>query len=170
MFLILQIVAVFLASITMSLALAHALEFPGKVRLNREFYVATQSIYYPGFTIAGTAELAAILATLILLLLTPATSPAFPWTLAGFVGLIAVHAVYWIYTHPVNKFWVKDLELQGAGAAFFSLAAEKRHPDMNLESDEAWKSLRDRWEYSHLARAILAVISLIALIVALAIR
>src|ERR1041385_9141571 len=166
MFLILQIVAVFLASITMSLALAHALELPGKVRLNREFYVATQSIYYPGFTIAGTAELAAILATLVLLLLTPATSPAFPWTLAGLVGLIAVHAVYWIYTQPVNKFWVKDLELHGAGAALFSPAAEECRLNMNLESDEDSKRLRDRWEYSHLARAILAVISLITLIVA----
>jgi Domain of unknown function (DUF1772) len=170
MFLVLQIVSVFMAAITMSLALAHALEFPGKLRLSREFYVVTQSIYYPGFTIAGTAEFAALLATLALLLLTPANSPAFPWTLSGLVGLIAVHTIYWLYTHPVNKFWVKDLELQGAGAAFFSLTAERHRLDMNLESTEDWKKLRNRWEYSHLARAILAMISLIALIVAVAVR
>jgi hypothetical protein len=169
MFLFLQVITVFLASITMSLALAHALELPGKVRLNREFYLATQTIYYPGFSIAGMSEGAVILAALILLLLTPTNSPAFPWTLAGLVGLIAVHAVYWVYTHPVNKFWVKDLELQGAGAAFFSFAG-KRGPGTNLETDEDWKRLRDRWEYSHLARAILATISLIALIVAVSIR
>jgi hypothetical protein len=33
---IVQVIAVFLASIAMSLGLAHALELPGKLRLNKE--------------------------------------------------------------------------------------------------------------------------------------
>jgi hypothetical protein len=31
--------------------LAHALEFPGKSRLNREAYMMLQPIYFPGFTV-----------------------------------------------------------------------------------------------------------------------
>ena len=38
----------------MALALAHALERPGKMRLSKE--LAIQPIYYPGFTFGGTAE------------------------------------------------------------------------------------------------------------------
>jgi hypothetical protein len=56
MFLVLQVVTVFLASVAMSLALAHVLELPGKMRLNKETYIAVQSIYYPGFTIGGLGE------------------------------------------------------------------------------------------------------------------
>lgn len=36
MFLILQVLSVFLVSIAMALALAHALELPGKMRLAKE--------------------------------------------------------------------------------------------------------------------------------------
>jgi len=32
-------------------ALTHVLEFPGKMRLDQQTYVAVQTIYYPGFTI-----------------------------------------------------------------------------------------------------------------------
>jgi hypothetical protein len=45
--LIFQIVTVFLASIAMSLAVAHALELPGTMGLGKENYIATQTIYYP---------------------------------------------------------------------------------------------------------------------------
>jgi hypothetical protein len=49
MYTALQIMTVMLAAITMALSLAHALELPGKLRLNREQYLAVQTIYYPGF-------------------------------------------------------------------------------------------------------------------------
>jgi hypothetical protein len=45
----LTVVTVFLVAVAMSLALAHALELPGKMRLDRKTYHAVQSIYYPGF-------------------------------------------------------------------------------------------------------------------------
>ena len=40
----------------MALALAHALEYPGKRRLDRDTYFKVQAIYYPGFTIGGAGE------------------------------------------------------------------------------------------------------------------
>ncbi len=42
--LLLQVITVFLVAVAMSLALAHALEFPGKLRLSRQAYLATQTI------------------------------------------------------------------------------------------------------------------------------
>jgi hypothetical protein len=89
---VIQVVAVFLASIAMSLAMAHALELPGKLRLSKENYIATQTIYYPGFTIGGIGEGVSMVAALTLLLLTPTTNPAFWWTFVGLVCLVAMHA------------------------------------------------------------------------------
>jgi hypothetical protein len=77
MFLILQVGTVFLVAIAMSLALAHALELPGKMRLSKETYIAVQTIYYPGFTYGGLSEVLGMLMTLILLLATPTGRPAF---------------------------------------------------------------------------------------------
>ena len=57
--LILQVINVFLVAVAMALSLAHALEFPGKMRLPKEAYLATQTIYYPGFTIGGAGNVLA---------------------------------------------------------------------------------------------------------------
>lgn len=101
MFLTLQVLSVCLVAVAMSLALAHALELPGKMRLNRETYLATQPIYYPGFTVgAGVGEGGGMVATLILLLLTPRASQEFRWTLLAFIGLIAMHLAYWSSRTP----------------------------------------------------------------------
>jgi len=168
MFLTLQVVTVLLVAVAMSLALAHALELPGKMRLNKETYIAVQAIYYPGFTYGGLGEGLGMLATLVLLLLTPTDRPAFWWTFTGFGALVAMHAAYWIITHPVNKFWMKDTRLKGAAGEFLSLDP-LRQGAASEDGSEGWKRLRDRWEYSHVLRAVLSVIALITLIVAIAI-
>jgi len=85
---------VMLAAVTMALSLAHALELPGKLRLNKEQYLAVQAIYYPGFTLGGIAESASIVAALALLILTPRESPQF-WLVAGaLTALVAVQVIY----------------------------------------------------------------------------
>jgi hypothetical protein len=168
--LIVQVVAVFLASIAMSLALAHALEFPGKLRLSKENYIATQTIYYPGFTIGGIAEGLSMVATLVLIVLTPTHTQAFWWTLAGLIGLAAMHVVYWTFTHPVNKFWTKDLNLKGVSGGFFAAGRRMEAAEGAGNSDEKWVSFRNRWEYSHVLRAALSATALLSLIVAVAVR
>jgi hypothetical protein len=167
-FLTLQVVTVLLVAVAMSLALAHALELPGKMRLDKETYIAVQAIYYPGFTYGGFGEGLGILTTLILLLMTPADRSAFWWTFTGFIALVAMHAAYWVITHPVNKFWLKDTRLKGVGGGFFSLDPMKRGTACD-DGSEAWRRLRNRWEYSHVLRAVLSVIALTSLIVAIAI-
>jgi hypothetical protein len=164
---VLQILTVILVAVAMALALAHALELPGKMRLNRETYYAMQPIYYPGFTVGGgIGEVGGTISTIVLLLLEPPGSAGFWPTLVALVGLVGMQVVYWLFTHPVNKFWVEGEDLDRFGSGFFSFGAnqsrlgnETRPPD--------WTRLRDRWEYSHVARAGLASVSLIALVVAI---
>jgi uncharacterized membrane protein len=158
---VLQIAAVLLAAWAWAPALAHALELPGKRRLTKDAYLATQGIYYPGFTVAGIGEPIAAIAALGLLSATPREQPEYWLTLIALVGLIGMQAVYWIVTHPINKVWAARESLGKAGSTFFAAGAA-RTPD-----SAGWQRLRDRWEYSHVARAILAAISLIGLVIAL---
>lgn len=161
MFGLLQVFTVMLVALVAALAVAHAFELPGKMRLDEATYRSVQRIYYPGFTVGGFAEFPAIIATAILLLLMPAGSANFWLVLTSLLGLIAVHAIYWFVIHPVNRYWMEGQPVSAAAASFFGRRAkrEQREPE--------WTELRDRWEYAHLARAVLASISLLALVVSL---
>jgi hypothetical protein len=130
MFQVLQILSITLVAVGMSLSLAHALELPGKLRLERETYLAVQTIYYPGFTIGGLfGEFGATLATLVLLLFTPIGTSSFWITLIALAALLAAHGVYWVVTHPVNQVWLKGQDIHRAGATFLpSAAKETRRP------------------------------------------
>jgi Domain of unknown function (DUF1772) len=164
MFETLQVVAIMLVAVTMAQALAHALEFPGKMRLSKDAYFATQSIYYPGFTIGGFAEIAALLALLLLTILTPQPSARFWLTAGAFVALLLSHAVYWIVTHPVNNFWVSGVQLNSASTRFFALDPFRR--GYRAADRDDWTVLRDQWEYSHLLRAGLGLVGLALLAIA----
>ena len=162
-----QIVTVLLVALAMALALAHALELPGKMRLDRKTYYAAQPIYYPGFTIGGgIGEAGGTVAIIILLFLTPPASADFWLTLAALLGLIAMQAVYWLVTHPVNRFWVADANLNRFSSGFFSFGANRSRAQ-NKARPADWTELRDRWEYSHVARAGCALASFIALVIAI---
>jgi hypothetical protein len=158
---VLQVITLVLVAIGVSLTLAHALEMPGKMRLGKDAYVAVQSIYYPGFTIgAFFGEFGAIIATLVLLVAMPADTPAYLLTFVALIVLLLMHALYWMLTHAVNKFWVADQKLGKAGAAFFNPTGETVGAD--------WARLRNRWEYSHVARACCAMVAFVALAAATA--
>jgi hypothetical protein len=162
MFIVLKIITVVVLSVAMALALAHALELPGKMRLDKKTYYAVQPIYYPGFTIGGISEPVSLLLTVVLLVLSPRESASFWLTLVALLGLVGMQAVYWLVTHPVNKFWVEGTNLNRLGSSFFSFGVKG-----DAASPE-WTTLRNRWEYSHVARATLALVSLIALVSATA--
>lgn len=157
MFDALRILTLLLVVLAMTPALAHALELPGKLRLPKRTYIATQPIYYPGFTIAGIGESLAIISTAILLFATPSGTADFWLTLVALLGLVGMHAAYWILTHPVNKFWLADEKLSGFGAGFFSFASAGARQDQTRPVD--WTSLRDRWEYSHVVGGELRFVS-----------
>jgi hypothetical protein len=157
---ILEVLTVALVGVAMGLSLAHALELPGKRRLGRDAYFATQPMYYPGFTIGGgVGEGGATLATVALLITQPVAAPAFWLTLVALLGLVGMHVVYWGLTHPVNRVWLRGQSLGSLGEGFFGLGKSESQPD-------SWTQFRDRWEYSHVARAALAGMSFVALVVA----
>ena len=165
MMLAFEVFTAFLTAIAMSLALAHALEFPGKLRLDEQTYTVVQAIYYPGFTVGGIAEPAAAIATLIFLLIMRDRSTQFWWLLIAFISLTAMHAVFWAVTQPTNRYWLKDQKLSRAGAKFFDTG---RVDASGRTGELDWRCLRNRWEYSHIARAILAGIAFIAINVVIA--
>ncbi|WP_250126424.1 DUF1772 domain-containing protein [Chroococcidiopsis sp. CCMEE 29] len=169
MFNVLQILTAILIAVAMAMALAHTLEFPGKMRLTKEVYFAMQPIYYPGFTIGGgIGEFGGLIATIILLFFTPFRSAEFWLTLVALLGLVGMQAVYWFLTHPVNQFWLEGENLSGFSAGFFSFAAN-RQGQQNETRPVDWTDLRNQWEYSHVARAGFALVSLVAIIIAISV-
>jgi hypothetical protein len=161
-----QVITLMLVAVTMALALAHALEYPGKMRLSKQEYLATQTIYYPGFTLGGIAEGVSVIALGVLAYFISGSGAAFWLTLAAFAVVAALHAVFWLLTQPVNNFWLTDVKLKAAGKRFFGLNAVRRW-DGHEEPD--WTKLRDRWERSHLIRAALGVTGLLLLTISLVI-
>lgn len=158
----LEVLAALLAAIAMSFALAHAAELPGKLRLDKEHYLAVQTIYYPGFTIGGALEAASIVATLLLLFTIPTGTTKF-WLVCGaLLALAAMQAIFWLMTQPVNKFWLKDTKLSTAAGRFFDTGAAA------IDTGADWTIQRDRWEKSHVLRAVAAALGLILLLIAIA--
>lgn len=168
MLVILQVVNIFLIATAMSMALAHALEFPGKLRLDRDTYLAVQRIYYPGFTVAGMAEPLAVISTLILLLIMPNRGTAFWLVLVSFAGMLSMHAIFWLVTQPTNRYWLKNQPLSKAGNEFFSIkGGDQARTETDATESSDWKIMRMRWEYSHIIRSVLSIISLVTLAVAI---
>lgn len=155
----LSVSALLLVAVTMGLSLAHALEFPGKLRLDEPTYRAVQTIYYPGFTIGGlVGEFGGMLLLTALLFHRSTTTDRFWWTAAALTLLIAGHATYWLVTHPVNSSWLKDTQLSGASKFFFGL--------FSVRSAD-WRHMRDLWEWSHVARAGFAVLGFLSMTMAI---
>ena len=158
-----HILTTVLVAIAMAPALAHALEFPGKKRLDQDAYFTVQSIYYPGFTIAGFAEVGGMLASIVLLFLTPPETASFWLTAIAVVGMIGMQIVFWIYTQPVNKFWLQKTTVGNPGARCFGFSFAGHIP----QDAGDWIRLRDRWEYSHIVRAGLVFLNFFSLLLAL---
>ena len=140
-------------------SLAHVAELPGKLRLDETTYRAVQAIYYPGFTLVGfVGEFGGMLALGVLLYLTPSGTSRFWWTAAALALLLAGHVTYWLMTHPVNNFWVKNVAMPAPGSTFFSI--------FTGSAEGGWTELRNRWELSHAIIAAFATLSLISIAVA----
>jgi hypothetical protein len=155
----LSLVALFLVAVTMGLSLAHALEFPGKLRLDEPAYRAVQTIYYPGFTTGGLiGEFGGMVALVALMTITPTATERFWWAAAALSLVLIGHATYWVVTHPVNAAWLKDTNLTGMSKMFFGVFSA---PDAD------WKHMRNVWEYSHIARAGLHILAFLSMTLAL---
>jgi hypothetical protein len=164
----LKVASVVFVAVAMALALAHALEYPGKMRLDRTTYMAMQPIYYPGFTIGGgIGEGLGTILTFALLLVTPADSDQFNWVAAAFASLLAMQAVYWTVTHPVQNFWRDQTRIGPVARRFFGLSATTQSVALR-ERESVMGLIQQRWEISHMARAFFGFVGVVAITVAVA--
>jgi hypothetical protein len=156
-------------AVAMSLALARALEYPGKMRLDPSTYVAMQPIYYPAFAIgSGIGEGLGTALTFVLLVTTPADSDQFNWIAAAFASLLAMQAIYWTVTHPARNFLVEPTRSGLAARRFFGLSAIAQSIARN-ERERLWPILRQRWEVSHIVRAFFGFVSVVTIAVGVSI-
>jgi hypothetical protein len=133
--------------------------------LTKDAYLAVQPIYYPGFTIAGgIGEVGGLIAVLAIVLLTRQDTPAFWLRLVALAAMLGMQAVFWLFTQPVNKFWLQGAALGSFGHKFFDVRPGAHRVSPN--DPDAWKKMRDRWECSHIARAGLAAFGFLLLVVA----
>jgi hypothetical protein len=157
-----EVAALLLLAVAMAVSLSHALEFAGRRRLDRATYLALQSACYPGFTLGALAEALAVFAVLAFLLATPPGDPAFLWVTAAMAGLFGMNVCYWLMTRTAPRLWLSPRAHAGALGALDAGGPWGRRPGPD------WRRLRDRWEYSHAARALLALLSLGSLTAAIA--
>jgi hypothetical protein len=156
--------AVVMTAVVMAPALAHALEIPGKRRLDLATYRVVQQIYYPGFTLIGALEIPTLALVIGSAAATSSNSSAFLLRCAGALGCLVLVLTYWLWVHPINREWLRDTGVTSAGADRFFGLQRSTQPGGTVEAD----TLRDRWERGHLARAAAVALSLVAQVLAMA--
>lgn len=134
-----------LTALSMGVALCHLLEMPAKIAYDGALWlILLHTLYPPAFgTIGASFEVGAVVTAVVLAFLVRHRWPAFGWTLLGAVCLVATHTAFWVWVAPVN-------------ATMAPLTPE------TLPAD--WMRLRDQWEYTHAARAVLQIIALGSLV------
>jgi hypothetical protein len=139
-----QLLTILLTALSLGPALGHLLELPAKMSYGGALWLTISQTLYATFGTVGAAfEVGAVVATVILATLVRHRWPAFGWTLLAAICVLVTHAAFWIWLAPVN-------------ATIATLTPE------NLPLD--WMRLRNQWEYTHAARAVLQIIALAALV------
>jgi hypothetical protein len=135
-----EFLAVVLTALALVPAAAHVMELPNKLPMSREAYLIVQRVYR-GWNLSAFVVIGALIATLVLMVLVDGA--AFVPALLGFLAIVATQVVFWTFTYPVNKItrnWTRV--------------------------PEDWTKLRDRWEISHAASAVLNFIAVVCVTVA----
>jgi hypothetical protein len=139
-FLLIEFLAIVLTALALVPAAAHVMELPNKLSMTREAYLTVQRIYR-GWNLSGIVVIAALIATLMLLF--SVDGDAFVPALLAFLAIAATQVVFWVFTYPVNRL---------------------THNWTTTPDD--WQRLRDRWELSHAASAVLNFIAVVSVTIA----
>jgi hypothetical protein len=141
----LRFLTIMLTALSMSAAFAHLLEMPGKLKYDGAMWLTLLQTLYPTFgKVSGICEIGAVVAALVLVISVRKRSKVFRWALLGASCLVVTHAVFWIWVAPVN-------------AALVPLTPT------TLPAN--WGQLRDQWEFTHAARAVLQIFALAAFVI-----
>jgi hypothetical protein len=112
----------------------------------------------------GIGEVGGLIAVLAIVFLTRQGTPAFWLRLVALAAMLGMQVVFWLFTQPVNKFWLQSTSLGSFGETLFNVGSGTNR--VRPDDPDAWKRMRDRWEYSHIVRAALAAFSFLLLVVA----
>jgi len=136
-----QLLAVVLTAVALVPAAAHVLELPNKLPMPREEYLTVQRMYR-GWQFAGFVVCGALVATLWLAIVAEgdAKGPA----IIAFLAILGTQVVFWGITFPVDQ---------------------RTHNWTAAPED--WERLRDRWEISHAASALLNFVALVCVALAI---
>jgi hypothetical protein len=133
-----QFLALILTALALVPAGAHLFALPNKIGLAAEQYIIVQGIYR-GWNLFGFVLVPAILIDLLLAVMQRRRAVAFRLALVAFVCMAATLAIFFIWTYPAN-----------VGTDFWTTIP----PDL--------ATLRDQWEYSHAANAVITFVALCA--------
>src|SRR5262245_50409200 len=140
--------ALLLAALALTMTSAHVLELPQKMRYDAALYAAVNTTLYRQFAAVGAAyTIGALAAADVLVVLTRGRGPAFGWSLAGALCLLAAFASWLMLVQPANR---------QIGAALRS-APESVHAP--------WMRLHPRWEYGHATGFVIQLAGFCALLV-----
>ncbi|MBX6320816.1 MAG: hypothetical protein IRY94_03220 [Rhodospirillaceae bacterium] len=142
----LRLLSLLLVALTLGLAFAHVMEFPGKLRFDGPLWLTVQQNLYVAFGVAGAGvEVAAILSTWLLVPLVR-RRPGFYWTLAAAISITVGLGVWFALVSPMNTV------LDG-------------WTPQTLPQD--WTAVRNQWEFGHAVHCVLFLLGFGALAVAL---
>jgi hypothetical protein len=120
--------------------MAHLIELPHKIGLPDEQYLVVQQIYR-GWSLAAIVVIGALLSTAALAVVSRRQRAQLALALIAFLSLVATQVVFWLFTFPANQATQNWTQLP-----------------------EGWAALRQQWEYSHAASAVLDLAALLAVI------
>lgn len=147
-----RFVSLVLVSLSMGMALGHALELVPKMRYGASLYLTLQRSLYLlfGAPLGAAIEVAAMVGPFILIfVMRRRARNSFRLTIAAAVCMATAHAIWWIWVNPAN-------------AAMAQMAIDAPAP--------GWVKWRDQWEYAHLARFALQFFGFAALLVSVLIE
>jgi hypothetical protein len=130
-----EFAAVMTTALALVPAMAHVLELPNKIHMQREEYLNAQRLYR-GWQFVGIAVVAALISTILLLRTSSGQDVVF--SSIAVLSVLATQVVFWVFTFPVNR---------------------RTRNWTAVPTD--WQVLRDRWEYSHATSAVFNLLALI---------
>jgi hypothetical protein len=139
-----RLLAILFMALSFGTVLGHLLELPAKLSYDGPLWLKISQTLYGNFGTFGAAfEMGAIVTTAILAVLVRHHEPTLRWTLLALLGVVIADIAFWVLLVPVNTI-VAQTTVE------------------TLPAD--WMKLRQQWEYTHAARAVLQFSALAALV------
>lgn len=135
---VVQFLVVLVTALALVPAGGHLFELPNKIDLSRDAYQTVQGVY-AGWAWLGILDLAALIMNAVLAIRLRRQCLAFSFALTSALCFIVFFAIFFTWTFPSNQATVNWTAL----------------PD-------DWSRLRQKWEYSHAANAVVILIALCA--------